>query len=219
MNSIVKAVVAVWVFYIPFCSAPIIQTVQVNDIKKYVAGSDPRKTVILFDMDDVIGVPSKKDFTLVEEGIVPLIQELQANNYYCCVLTARPGWGCTISRNQLAKKGIDFSKSTPFKNCVYQAGAVEHHDGVAAVGKLPKGTFLKYLLEEHKDLGIENVIFIDDKYYNLSDVEQALLSLNITNFTGLHYTRITMTDAYKTRNRRATDSTRSVKKTRTARAH
>lgn len=197
----------------PLVSAQIIQTKSIMDVLNYV----DKDTDVIFDLDLVIGFPiphpqPSKRLMLIEKKAHYdfVLEQLRKMNAHAYVLTARVPEHQVTTIAQLDYNGLSFKELTPFKEGAtytvhlssnglafrkvtpYYPGnhSVTHSNGVVCCGLLPKANVACNLLSLHNRKP-KRVIFIDDKKSNLESVELALREMGITDFIGLHYTRVT----------------------------
>jgi hypothetical protein len=122
----------------------------------------------------------------VESTTAPLIKELQDNGYKVMSLTLRSSHNlktCTI--NQLNDIGIDFTHNNLYAHDVTLNDKVLYTHGILFVHGGHKGKLLFQFLKQIRYMP-KQIIFIDDKEYNVLDVEDTLVHCDIDH-TGIWY--------------------------------
>lgn len=139
---------------------------------------------------------------LIEDDTPTLIKELQQKNIRTLALTAAPAGligGVYVEDRrieELKNHGIDFSCSFPkvsnlfFSNLESKNGLYPlYKEGMILTNRQNKGIALVEFFE-HCEGCPQVVVFVDDRMYNLKDVESSLKAYSpSTLFIGLYYTR------------------------------
>ncbi len=127
-------------------------------------------------------------YKATDKRIPGFINRLHKHNYKVVGLTARSPQLLDNTLRQLDESKIDLSNS--WKDYDFQKYDGLHHEahfkhGVILCGRNPKGDILKSFLK-HNELSPSKIIFVDDKEYNLTAVQEAAKDLEIP-FTGIRY--------------------------------
>lgn len=150
---------------------------------------------------------------LVEEDIVPVLNELKAQKIQTLALTASGTGDYGMSKSledrriaELRSLGIDFSASSLFQGTYPLMASLSlqspplYKEGIIFTCAQDKGIILRDFLwqsleREEKVVLTEEIIFTDDSYSNLLSVQAMCQQLGIA-FKGFHYTHAS--ELYKT---------------------
>jgi len=167
---------------------------RINEVLNQVVPG--KKTLVLFDIDFTLGVPTPFGLFLIESDTLKVLSDLKEQKLDACALTARMPSELSKMTHQLKKINIDFSSLTPFAdNTEYTVNSrnelcvVKHGQGIICAGLCSKIDAIKKFMQE-QGYTAEQIILIDDKPSNFIADEQALAELGVERITNIHYTRI-----------------------------
>lgn len=167
-----------------------------NLVAPYIQTSSKEKFHRLFSI-----ILLEREISLINPQSLSLIQSFQNKGSKVICLTAlKPGQMGLIPsmeawrKNELKSLGFNFQKAFPRIQELHfeEYSSLTHppvfYKGILASGSATKGEALKSFLNKC-DFIPDQVIFVDDKRYQLESVENVLLSLNIP-FTGYLYKEV-----------------------------
>lgn len=128
----------------------------------------------------------------VEDTTIPLLLNLQQRNIVMMGFTHRLPLGVPATIRQVHSLGFDFSKTAPqilFDSIPASGGPTCYRQGILFAGDYnSKGEVLLNFLAMigHRP---KKIVFIDDKYKNVEELEKVLAEHNI-DYLGIYYTAI-----------------------------
>lgn len=110
----------------------------------------------------------------VEPALPALLRAAQDRGVATLGLTARDAAISARTAQQLASIGVDLERAAPLRGELRRAG-IRYSSGVLYAGEgQDKGELLHRFLRDHARARPARIAFIDDKDYNVRDVERAL---------------------------------------------
>ena len=125
----------------------------------------------------------------VEERIAKIIGKLQDYNIPVMGITERPSSQAERTQKQLKQLGIDLKRTAVPKilNRVFNPTGVVYLSGVLYTGpKMVAGKALADFLNQN-NFAPQALIYVDDSYERVTDVQKALKIFPGVQFTGIHY--------------------------------
>jgi len=126
----------------------------------------------------------------IEKDFVTLIQNLQQRGIVVMGLTHRQPSVASATLQQVRSLGLDLTLTAPeIQPCITSNGPTLFCNGILFVGDYnKKSCVLSQFLKQIKEMP-HHIVFIDDKKYNVSELEPMLCDLGIE-YLGIHYTAI-----------------------------
>lgn len=154
-----------------------------DDLASFLNKEADINTLVVFDCDEVL---------LANKGTIPLndkingiVSGLQDKGIKVLVLTAVSNLDGRI--NQLKRSGFHFENSWLGFDEYMITDGLGFKNGVVTAGLQSKGMMLKEFLK-HINIQFVKVIFIDDFFSNIEDVQSIKSPELFSKFLGIHYT-------------------------------
>jgi FMN phosphatase YigB (HAD superfamily) len=126
-------------------------------------------------------------FEKIEEDVITLFENLKVKNTKIMGLTARPPSVSAETHKHLISLGISFENNKPYNKKIIFDDKTHFIDGILYIGLKNKGEKLLLFLETIK-YKPKQIIFVDDSYNNVVNVNTKLNTEKISNIC-IHYPR------------------------------